>query len=189
MENATAVVFPQITDEDLKGFLKTAQEEQDPYYKQIFSRTQEDFERTLKFQADEREAQLAQEQSDEQLAREQTAATAAEQGVATSGIRTKAEARLAERARNIAESSRRKFAFDIGTYTRGVEDILGSERLMKTTLPAIVGRPITAIASGVRGSLEREQTTAAQARANELQDLERKRRAELLALQGNVSTL
>lgn len=178
-----------ITDEDVQYFLETAAKEQDPYYSQIFGRAAEDFTRSLDFLAQEREAQIAREKLDAAVALETQQEQAAEAGLATSGIRGKAEQRLADQAQDIAMSSRRKFEYDTTNYGRGVEDYIGSERVSALKLPEIGGASIYDPAGGIKGSLEREQATNIQTRAGELEADEIARRQEVLATEGGVTTL
>ena len=178
-----------ITDEDIKGFLETAKSEYSPYYQQQFGRGAEDFTKSLEFAAVQRQDQMTQEALQKQLALEQEQVGMAEAGLATSGIRKKAEERLAEQARNIATSSRRAFEYDVTKAGRSAEDILGSATVAGLQLPTLGGTSVYTPAGDIRGSMERERTTAEQTRAAELEELARTRRTEILGMQGNVTTL
>lgn len=178
-----------ITEEDTKFFLERAAQEQDPYYNQMFSRAGEDYVRSLEYQAKEREAQVAREKIDAAAALESAAAESADAGLATSGIRKKAEQRLSRQAMDIAASSRRRFEYDAATTGRTAEDYLGSSALAGLKLPDIAGAPVFAPSGNVRGSLERERESNKLIRAGELEADEIARRTETLAALGGTSTL
>lgn len=178
-----------ITPEDVQGFLKTAAAEQDPYYKQLFSRSSEDFTRSLQAQVDARAAQTAQEKVDAAAAQDTNAVNAANAGLATSGIRNKAAARLAAASSEIAASSRRTFNQNITDTGLKAEDTLGSSVVSGLKLPTLNGMAVYNPEGNIRGSYERDQATNLQKRADELQADEQKRRQEVLAAQGGVSTV
>lgn len=179
----------EITDEDITGFLETAKTEYSPYYSQQFARGAEDFTRALEFETAQREDALKQEALNKQLALESEQVSAASAGLATSGIRQKAEARLAEQAQDVATSSRRAFEYGVTSAGRQAEDVLGSSTIAGLTLPTLAGASVYTPAGDIKGSLEREQTTTEQTRAAEFEKLARERRTEILAGEGGVTTL
>jgi len=162
-----------VTDDAMLAFMDEAREfvsGKGSAFEQSFTRAKEDFQFTLDFQAKEREVQLEQEKLSKLIAQEQSAAQSGEGGTAFSGLQRKAEKRLEDRATQIAESSRRAFASNIRSFTRGTEDIVGSEALSGANIPTIGGEAITGLTpGGIKGSLEREQETAVQLKAGELQ--------------------
>ena len=179
----------EITDDDIESFLDTAKTEYGDYYGQQFGRGSEDFQKSLEFAAEERKTQLAQEELNKQLALESEQSGMAEAGLATSGIRQKAEERLAQQAQDIATSSRRGFEYDIFKAGRNAEDILGSKTVAGLTLPELGGASIYNPAGNIKGTLEAEQTTNEQLEAARLEKLARERRTEILAGEGGVTTL
>lgn len=165
-----------ITDGDITTFLEnlktqklaSAKAEFAPYYDQLFTRASEDFTRGLEFATEERKVAMEREALKKQIALEQQAAQSAESGTAQSGIRQKAEQRLLQEAADVASSSRRRFEFDIGTAGRTAEEYLGADTLSGLKLPSLEGQAIFKPTAGVKGSLERERTTAEQTEASEL---------------------
>lgn len=178
------------TDDEVAEFLESAISESDPYYNQLYSRASEDFQRELKFQAAEREAQIAQTELSNQLAQEGQAEGFAEFNTARSGIRKLAEQRLLSQQEGIRESQSRTFEKSLTDYGRGVEDVVGTSTVSSLEIPSVAGEAVyTPSTEDITGSLEREQLTAQQTRASQLEEEERARRLEILASEGGVSTL
>jgi len=132
-------ILTPIEDAERAQFLSQAKSESDPFYTQKFTRAREDFERSLKFETEEREAQLAQEALDKQIALEQSAASAAKSGLATSGIRQKAEKRIEQRAQSAAQSSKRRFNFQAGSSIG--EALALQQQISGGSTPSLSGRP------------------------------------------------
>ena len=178
------------TDDEVAEFLESAISESDPYYNQLYSRASEDFQRELKFQTAEREAQIAQTELSNQLAQEGQAEGFAEFNTARSGIRKLAEQRLLSQQEGIRESQSRTFEKSLTDYGRGVEDVVGTSTVSSLEIPSVAGEAVyTPSTEDITGSLEREQLTAQQTRASQLEEEERARRLEILASEGGVSTL
>lgn len=180
----------EVTADDTKKFLDDAREfitGKGSSYEQSFTRARENYERTLENNALNREQQMVQEKLAEQTALEDTATGAADGGLAFSGIRKKAEGKVQEQARNIAESSRRSFNFDTGTYQRGTEDYLGSKNLEGAKLPSIQGVDNPTLTPGIRGSLERSAEVDVQQKADDLQAADSAANKEILAGEGGLS--
>ena len=132
---------------------------------------------------------MKQEQQQFQEAKDVQTTQMAEAGLATSGIQQKAEQKLAEQAADVATSSRRRFEFDVTGFGRKTEDVLGSSMITPLKLPELGGQSIYQARGDIRGSLERERETNKQLRADELQAEETRRRQEVLASEGGVTTL
>jgi len=180
----------EVTDEDTKSFLDRAREfitGKGSAYEQTIRRAKENYERTLENQALERESQMAQEKLAAQEAVDSNSANAAEGGLAFSGIRAKAQKKIEDQARNIAESSRRSFDFNLGTYQRDTEDYLGSANLAGAKLPTIQGVDLPKLSEGIRGSLERQAETDVQLKADQLQAQDTAINQEILAGEGGTS--
>ena len=199
--------FQQITDEDMKGFFAKAKAEQDPYYNQIFSRAGQDFEYSLDFMKKQRETQMEEEririENDRRAARadlESRGLTFSGEGVRQLGGlgaltaeqigKILPEGSLPQQERLMLTSNQANFEKNLRDYTRGTEDVLGSQTLAGLKTPTLSGRQLyQAPSERVYGSLERERTTNEQLRAAQLQEEERLRRAETLASQGGVTTV
>ena len=180
----------EITADDTKNFLDEAREfitGKGSAYEQSFTRARENYERTIENQALNRKLQMEQEELAKQEALTQTAESAADTGTAFSGIRRKAEGKIQEQARNIAESSRRAFDFGTGSYQRETEDYLGSKALTGAKLPAIEGVDIPSLTPGIRGSLERQAETDVQLKADALQAQAQTANKEILAGEGGTT--
>lgn len=170
------IALQSITEEDVAGFLDTAKAEFRPYFEQKIRRAKEDFVRGLQFKAEDREAEIKRERLQAQIDLENKQDELADRGYAFSGTRKLAEERLATEAADIAESSRRVFQYNVDTLGRAAEDLLGSENIANVDIPEIGGEDIFQASGDVKGSLEREQTTAELDRANELERDARVRR-------------
>src|SRR3990167_3126828 len=179
-QDSRLIAAQTLSDEDIAGFLDKARAETSPYFQHLFTRAQEDFTRGLEYKTFERELQLKQEQQNLQAGIEQTGEEAAASGLASSGIRQKAQRKMEEQAGDISASSRRQFGYDINTFGRSAEDLLGARNLPVNTIPTIGGERVFNPTEGVRGSLEREQVTSEQIRAADLQKEERLRRVSLI---------
>ncbi len=157
-----------VTDADTQSYLEKAASESDPYYNQIYSRGLEDYQRGLDYKASVRTDEIAREQLNAQVALENSQSANADAGLAFSGIRKKAEDRLAEQADNIARASRRDFNEQVTQYGRSAEDTYGSSNLTSATIPQIDGTDIYTPAGNITGSVQRDQTTANQTEADRL---------------------
>lgn len=164
-----------ITDADIQGFIDKAASESDPYYNQIYTRAQEDYARGLEYKAQVRQDEIAQEQLNAAIAMEQSQGQNAESGLAFSGIRNKAEARLKDQADNVARANRRTFNEDVMQFGRTTEDLIGSSKTANVAIPTVDGASIYTPGSGITGSVEREQLTANSTRASELEEEQRLR--------------
>lgn len=159
-----------VSDATVEDFLKTAQEELNPYYQQLFQRTGEEYIRGMEYLAQQREIELQTEQANALAEQEALAESAAESGTTFSGIRQEAESLLAEEQELAATSSRLAYEYDIESTGREAEDVLGSEYLGTLELPTLEGETVFELAGDVKGSLEAEQETAEQVRAAELEE-------------------
>lgn len=170
-----------LTPEDIEKALvekrKLAKSETDPYYNQLIQRAQEDFTLSLQYESEQRKLQQEQQAMRDQLAKEQLEGGLAEQGLATSGIRRKLEARMAQQQEGVARSQRLQFARQSDVLGRQAEEYLGSANVQNLALPQIEGqfKP----SGGVKGAVEREQTTNIETRARDLL-----RRENLLSIAG-----
>lgn len=174
----------QISPEDIQGFLSTAQAEVEPFYAQQIRQAKDRFESELSFQKKQEEARRELEALQSQVEQEKAATSFAESGLATSGVRRKAEERMRLQQESVARSRREQFARGVEQFGRGVEDVLGSQ-----TVAGFESRGLYSPLGGVRGSLERERTTAEQTRASELERQERIRELAALVPDAPIETL
>jgi hypothetical protein len=149
--------------EAIARYVPIAAKETDPYYNQLYTRATEDYAYGVKQLKEQRQMQVEQEQLAAQLQQEQAAAQSADSGLATSGIRNKLEERLAKQSENVSKSSRMAFGNQTRTFGRNAEDLLGSARVAGVSDPSVF-TPST----GVRGSIEANQTANQRTRAAQL---------------------
>jgi len=188
----------RITDEDIAGFLETAKAEVGPYYTQILTRGLEDFTNALEVEAQSRALEL----ESEALQRAQ-AIRGAQSSLEASGLTFSGEAvrqlgaegatseerlgtsipegEIPQAYRLLASSTQAQYDQDIRDLTRTAEEYYGSSALTGATIPTLNGQAVTSITPDVKGTLEAEQTTVEETRADELATEEAIRRAMTLS--------
>jgi hypothetical protein len=194
----------EITEEDLSGFLEKASAEVAPYYKQLFDRGTEDFNNALAVRTEARARELRQEEID-RAARLKSAKA----GLEAAGLTFSGDAvgelgaesaftsdtlgeelpfgTLPEQEGLLASSSLASFEESIRSDTRSAESLFGSAALENAAIPNLSGAAVTSITPGVRGTLEADQATNIQTRADELQAQESIRRAATLDETGDAT--
>lgn len=178
-----------LTSEDIEKALvekrKLAKSETDPYYNQLIERAQQDFTLSLQYESEQRKLQEQQQAMKSQLEQEQLTGSLAEKGLATSGIREKLDARLAQQQEGVIRSQRLQFARQNEILGRQAEEYLGSANVTGLKLPEISGqfKP----SGKVKGAVEREQTTNIETRARDL--LRRQNLLDIAAIPGAPSGL
>lgn len=178
----------EIEPATIQKFLDQATQEIEPYYSQQIGVIKDDVKRSL--DTLQKQFTLQRQQDEQQFKRsiESTQESAADRGTIFSGRRARDEQDLSQSQQRASESAAISAAQQAGNILRGTEQQIGSRNLDFTaptfTAPTVsasgfqTGRTLDVFnPSNITGSLERERTTAIQSRKNELEQLERSRRA------------
>ncbi len=158
----------QLTPETINKFMDQAKTELAPWHAQQIGQAQSDLQNELKYNAAEQQQTRNSQDATYQQNQEQTAASAADRGLADSGIRALAESRLKDQYSGIVESSRRRFEQQQRAAGIGAERSLGS-----ANMPSLAGIPaVEGVAyqpqGGVTGTLESSQKSDIYNRASDL---------------------
>lgn len=186
----------EITPEKAAEFLTQAEGEFGPFFSGEIRAVKQDLERYLGAAATE--FGLGQEALQREFKRgfEDIGISAAERGMALSGPRLRQEREYAEEAQRVAAAQRRGLEFEAGGRALTVERQLGTEAFRGITQPTIrtapiitaQGRfeletgqyPLTRAIGDIYGQIPREQLTAEQTRAAELESAYRSSEEERL---------
>lgn len=183
----------EIDEATLAGFLKQAQTELDPHFKELTEQVRGDLQRTLEFKT------IQQQEREQALGRQyekgitSIGEQAAERGLAYSGRRQLQETEFGQEAQRALTQGRRAFGFDATTLGQQAERLAGSTALSDmnfpslSSLPTVGARqfqfggddsPVYQLSGGLMGEIQKQKEVAERLRASELESTYRARRAQ-----------